>query len=338
VLSIEYRECAPGLRSRIILLLMRVLMRPLVGWLFGGKPQRIAKAQLQVSSMQCPDSAGLSIDYRLVGRAPGHVIGELDDPARAVILWLHGGGFAMPAAPAQHLPLVARLCRALDAAGFLPDYRLAPQNPHPAALDDCERAYREVLDRGFAPDSILLGGDSAGGNLVLGLLQRIRGAGLPMPACAVLLSPATEMGRGHTPPSRHRLMRRDPLLATGSLTGLLAAYVGSRDTADPELSPLYMDCHGLPPLYFLASSNEILMDDSIFMARRTAEAGIPTRCHIWSHYPHAFPLFENYFPEVAPVREDIVAFARQHLRLSQLVPEPQHPESGVLSHGSPVRA
>src|SRR3546814_12679734 len=94
-----------------------------------------------------------------------------------MLLWLHGGAFVLPAAPDMQVRLVARLCRELDAVGFVPDYRLAPFNRFPAALDDCERAYKAVLDLGFAPSRIVLAGESAGGNLVLGLLQRIRKRG-----------------------------------------------------------------------------------------------------------------------------------------------------------------
>src|SRR3546814_17753293 len=119
-----------------------------------------------------------------------------------MLLWLHGGAFVLPAAPDMQVRLVARLCRELDAVGFVPDYRLAPFNRFPAALDDCERAYKAVLDLGFAPSRIVLAGESAGGNLVLGLLQRIRNRAWPMPACARPVSPATEPGPIPAPPSR----------------------------------------------------------------------------------------------------------------------------------------
>lgn len=310
---IWHREVSIGWMSWLRLLPFRFVMKPLLGWMLGRSPAALASMQLRCAAMACPDTAGLPLDYRSVGRVPGHALGELG--ARGpVVLWLHGGAFVMPASPNLHLVMVARLCRDLNAGGFVPDYRLAPFHRFPAALDDCEFAYRALLEQGYAPSQIVLGGDSAGGNLVLGLLQRARSRGLPMPSCAVMLSPVTEMGRLHAPPSRHTRRNRDALLPIKALHRVADCYVGSWDTADPELSPLHMDCTGLPPLLFMASDTEILLDDTVLLAARAQQAGVPTRCQVWPHFPHAFPLFEPMFPEVRPARDDIVAFARTHLR------------------------
>ena len=311
--NIVYRDVAISLRSHIVLWFMRLLLKPLLARIVKSSNERIAATQLQVASMRCPDTAGLALDYRVVGRVPGHVFGELSDQSRNVVLWLHGGAFILPAAPNVHLTLVARLCRDLHADGFVPDYRLAPFNRFPTGLDDCERAYRVLLETGYAPSQIILGGDSAGGNLALGTLQRIRKAGLPMPACAVVVSPVTEMGRTHSPPSRCRVRRSDPLLPIAALARVDELYAGDWDASDPELSPLYMDCGGLPPMFFLATDNEILLDETIMIARRMHDAGVPTMCHVWPRLPHAFVLFEDYFREIRPARDEIVVFARRHL-------------------------
>jgi acetyl esterase/lipase len=94
---------------------------------------------------------------------------------------------------------------------------------------------------------------------------------------------------------------------------MCSEYAGDQDSADPEISPIYMDCEGLPPLFFVASSNEILMDDTVYLARRTAAAGNDTTCHIWPLLPHAFPLFGGYFPEAVEARNDMAAFMQKHL-------------------------
>ncbi|HSW13072.1 MAG TPA: alpha/beta hydrolase [Solimonas sp.] len=312
-LEIVYRDIPIGLRSRMILRFMRMFLKPMLARMVRGDYDRIAKTQLQVASMPCPDTAGLSLEYQIVGRVPGHVFGQIDNTDRPMVLWLHGGAFVLPAAPSVHLVMVAKLCEQLGADGFVPDYRLAPFNRFPAGLDDCERAYQALLDLGHSPKRIVLGGDSAGGNLALGLLQRIRKAGLPMPACVIPVSPVTEMGRVHGPPSRSQLMNQDPLLPMSALQRIDELYAGDWDASDPELSPMYMDCRGLPPMFFLASANEVLLDETIFTARRAHAAGVQTTCHIWPMLPHAFPLFERYFPEVKQARQDIAEFARRHL-------------------------
>jgi epsilon-lactone hydrolase len=312
-LDIHYRELTLSFRTRLILGFMRIFMKPMLAFIFKAHPERIAKMQLQVSSMRCSNTEGLPLTYDLVDRVPGHIFGKLGDTSRPVVLWLHGGAFILPAAPNAHLFMVAKLCKGLDADGFLPDYRLAPFNPFPAGLDDCELAYRSLLDMGYPPSKIVLGGDSAGGNFTLALLHRIKKTGLPMPACAIPVSPVTELGRLHNPPSRPRVRKKDPLLPVSGMQSIGNFYAEGQDTANPEISPLYMDCSGLPPLLFVASSNEILMDDAVMMARRTHAAGVPTSCQIWPHLPHAFPLFESYFPEATQARIEIAEFAKQHL-------------------------
>lgn len=316
--GVVYRDIPISTRSRMFVRLLRLFLKPLVGRIVRSSHHRIAATQLRVSSLKCPDPAGFHLDYRVVGKVPGHTLGALEDCSKPVVLWLHGGAFILPAAPNAHLVLVAKLCRDLGAEGFVPDYRLAPFNRFPAGLDDCERAYRALLEMGYAPSRIVLGGDSAGGNLSLGLLQRIRKAKLPMPACCVAVSPVTEMGRIHGPPSRYRLMKQDPLLSIASFQRIDDLYAGDWDASDPELSPLYMDCRGLPPMYFLASDNEVLLDETIMLARRMRQAGVDATCHVWPLLPHAFPLFEHYFPEVRQARYEIAAFARRHLDLGGL--------------------
>lgn len=312
--EIKVRDVQFGFGTHVILFLMRWFLRPWLARALRGSPQRIAKIQIQMASRLCKNSSGLPLDYDIVGKVPGHVLGRLTDTHKPVILWLHGGAFILPAVPEVHVHIVSKMCRDLDAVGFLPDYRLTPFNKFPAALDDCENAYRALLDIGFSADRIVLGGESAGGNLVLGVLQRIRKAGLPMPACAIPVSPAGDMGRTHAPPSRVLRAKRDPILPLSTLAQVAEMYVGDWDAADPEVSPLYADCKGFPPMFLLASNNEILLDDTVLFARRAIAAGVPTRFDIWPLLPHAFPLFERVFPKAKMARQDMVDFMRQHIR------------------------
>lgn len=311
--EIKLKPVSISARSRLFVWLMRKLLRPIMGWAVSGSFKRIAKIQLKLATRHARNTSGLPLDYVVLGRVPGHFVGRVTDTHKTALLYLHGGGFVIPAIPDTHVWLMAKLCKELDAVGFMADYRLAPFNKFPAALDDCERAYRALLDAGYAPERIVLAGESAGGNLVLGTLQRIRKAGLPMPACAIPISPVTEMGRIHAPPSRAMKMNSDPLLPIAALQRVDEWYGGDWDASDPELSPLYADCSGFPPLYLLASDSEVLLDDTVLLARRAREAGIDVQLDVWPVLPHAFPLFERLFPEAAQARRDMVAFARKHL-------------------------
>lgn len=312
-LNVVVKQVHIGWRSRVVIWLLRWLLRPWLSWVVRGPVERIARVQLLMSGRRCRDTSGLPFEYTVVGRVPGHVAGNLADTHKTALLYIHGGAFLLPAVPESHGLLLCRLCRELDAVGFLVDYRLAPGNKFPAALDDCERAYRALLDLGFSASRIVVAGESAGGNLVLGLLQRIRKNGWPMPACAAPLSPATEMGRLHGPRSRASKMKYDPILPVADLHRVAEFYIGDHDTSDPELSPLYADLTGFPPLYFLASDGEVLRDDAVLMARRARDAGIPSQLDVWPLLPHAFPVMEQWLPEAAGARADLVAFVRKYL-------------------------
>lgn len=301
-------------RSRIIVWLLRVFLKPWLAWTMRGPIERIARVQLLVASRACRNSSGLPLEYRVVGRVPGHVVGTLTDTHKTALLYIHGGAFILPASPDVHVRMMAKMCKELDALGFMVDYRLAPANQFPAALDDCERAYRALLDLGYSPSRIVIAGESAGGNLTLAVLQRIRKNGLPMPCCVVPISPATEMGRIHAPPSRVLKMKQDPILPMSVMYRVDELYSQDWDASDPELSPLYADLKDFPPMYLLASDNEVLTDDTVLLAQRAREAGLKIKLDIWPALPHAFPLFEQLFPEVREARKDMVAFMREHIR------------------------
>jgi acetyl esterase/lipase len=195
----------------------------------------------------------------------------------------------------------------------MPAYRLAPQHQYPAGLDDCEQSYLGLLAKGFKASNIVLVGDSAGGNLIFGLLQRIRAAGIDMPACTIAISPVTELARSHDSPSLAMLKDNDALLPLSALPAFSVLYTDPQHVAHPEVSPLYMDCAGLPPVFFLASAEEILLNDSLMLAERCLEAEVNTSCHIWPVLPHAFPIFERYFPEARKSIFDMISFAKIHL-------------------------
>ena len=268
--EIKVKDVKISLRSRILTKILKWTLKPMIGWFVKGSKRRIAKAHIFIASTPCKNTGGLPQHYRIVNRVPGPTVGDFLNTDGRVILWLHGGGFIIPASNVAHLRLLALLAKGLGASGFLPDYRIAPYNQFPHSLDDCERAYMGLLEAGYDASKIMIGGDSAGGNLALGTLQRIRKAGAPMPA-------------------------RD------------------WDASDPELSPMYADFTGMPPMHYIVGDTEVLRDDSVFCAQRAKDAGVETQLDVWPVLPHAFPLFEALFKETAIVRKDMITFAERHL-------------------------
>lgn len=316
-MNVELKQVTVSTRSRIIIRMLKLFLRPWLSWLVRGSRDRIARFQLLTASNACRNTYGLPLEYRVIGQpdlgVPGHFAGSPADTHKKAILYIHGGAFILPASPDVQLRMMCKFCRDIDAVGFAVDYRLAPSSKFPAALDDCERAYRALLDLGFPADRIAIIGESAGGNLTLAVLQRIRKRGWPRPACAVPISAATDLGRSHGLPSRITRMKSDPILPASALHRVDVFYSGDHDASDPELSPLFADFRGFPPLYFLASDNEILRDDSVLCAQRAQEAGVDVKLDVWPSFPHAFPLFSQMFPEVVESHRDIVAFMKQHI-------------------------
>lgn len=213
---------------------------------------------------------------------------------RRTLLYFHGGAYIM-GSPATHRHLTYRLARQSAARVFALDYRLAPEHPFPAAVDDAVACYRWLLDRGVAPESLVLGGDSAGGGLTLAALVALRDAGLPLPAAAICLSPWTDLAA--TGQSIRTNADADPMFNVTALGGLAAHYLGNTAPTHPLVSPLYADLRGLPPLLIQVGSTEILLDDSRRIAERARAAGVSAEIEIWSHMPHVWHLFAPRLPE-----------------------------------------
>lgn len=300
-------------RSRRRLTLMRYVFRPLA-WLLLRFSSQTFRINLTARLARLGPLRGDYRDmrYRILETSQGYMFGE-PGSAGPTLLYLHGGGFVLPVLPAMHLAFARRIKTELGAMAFVPDYRLAPLNPYPAALDDCERAYDDLRARGVPPESIVLAGESAGGNLVLALLLRLKRRGKPLPCCAVAISPFSELARIHAPPSRTDNAGREAILPPSLIQGAMREYKGDADGFDPELSPIRGDYTGCPPLLVQASDAEILRDDAILVAQRAREHGVDVQLDLWPELPHAFPLLERRFPEARQARMDIIDFIRRHL-------------------------
>jgi monoterpene epsilon-lactone hydrolase len=216
------------------------------------------------------------------------------DPQR-VILYLHGGGYCICSLD-THRGLAARIAMASQARLLSIDYRLAPENPYPAALEDALAAYRWLLAQDIPAKQIAVGGDSAGGGLTLATAVCLRDAGQPLPAALFLLSPWTDLTfSGNSIQARNKV---DPIFGgEGNRLAFAPAYWGIHDPANPLISPLFANLHSLPPTLIHVGSDEILFDDSIRLDEKLKDAGVTTRLNVWEGMWHVFQVFAPYVPE-----------------------------------------
>lgn len=243
----------------------------------------------------------------------GGVPTELLTPPAAhekrALLYIHGGGF-VAGVPANHRPLTWRLAEGVGAPVYAIDYRLAPEYPHPAALEDCVAAYRALLDKGIFPQNIAIGGDSAGGNLTLVTALKLKALGLPLPAALVCLSPVTDH-EGFE--SRIENVRRDAMFDARMIPTVSKLYCPGTDPADPFISPYRGDVTGLPPTLFHCSRDELLRDDSIKMAEKMRAAGVETVIEVWPGVFHVWQVTADILPEAKKAVANIVSFLNSKL-------------------------
>lgn len=225
------------------------------------------------------------------------------------VLYFHGGAYAVGTA-ALLQDFTWRIGAAARACVLYFDYRLAPEHPFPAALEDAVAVYRWLATE-FDPRRIAFVGDSAGGGLALGTLYRLRDEGLRLPAAAVVLSPWTDLAL--TGPSLKLNAAADPMLKVARLPALARAYLGGTDPRNHYASPLYGDASGLPPTLIHVGSDEILRDDAVRMAEKLRAAGCEVEIEVWPRMPHAWHHYARILPEAREAIERIGAFLQQRL-------------------------
>jgi acetyl esterase/lipase len=222
-----------------------------------------------------------------------------------MLLYLHGGGYMIGSSKAYG-PLTSELASRLGARVLVPDYRLAPENPYPAALDDAVRAYRWLLGHGVTPQTIAIAGDSCGGGLTVATMAAIRDAGLPLPVGATIISPWADMeGSGQSMTSK---AGEDLLITADGLHGMAGAYLGGAPPRTPGASPVYANLTGLPPLLIQVGSSEILLDDSTRLAARAGAAGVKVRLDVWPEMFHVWHAYASRLDEAAEALDDAAAF------------------------------
>lgn len=207
--------------------------------------------------------------------------------AGRVLLYLHGGAYTA-GSPVSHRPLVARLAQLGRTAAVAADYRLGPEHPFPAAVNDALAVYRRLLED-HAADSIVVAGDSAGGGLALALALALKREALPQPPGIFVISPWADLTQSHA--TYNSKAATDPMISRDGLNLHAAAYLGGGDPMDPLASPVFGDLEGLPPLLIQVGSEETLLGDSLLLAERAGHAKVKVTLEIWPEMIHVWHAF-----------------------------------------------
>ncbi len=269
-----------------------------------------ARVNLEGLSSWVPLQPDTTVEAVIAGGVPGEWVSAPGATADAVILCLHGGGYTMGSSKATHV-VASFLSAASGCRVLVIDYRLAPEHPFPAALEDTIAAYRWLLEQGISRSRIILIGFSAGGGLALSTLVSLRDAHVALPAGAVLISPWTDLaGTGE---SVVTCAEADPWLTDEMNRYHAALYAGGKDLRHPLISPLYADMHGLPPLLIHVGSDEIMLDDSKRVAERAKAAGVEVTLEVWEGLWHVFHAFAYRLAEGKQAIDKIGQFIRKRL-------------------------
>jgi acetyl esterase/lipase len=226
-----------------------------------------------------------------------------------VILYLHGGAYVLGSLTIYR-PTVATYAQAIGARFLMIEYRLAPEHPFPAAVDDARTAYHWLLAQGIRPEQIVVMGDSAGGGLTVALLLALRDEQTPLPAAAVCLSPWFDLAC--TGESMRTRAKADVILTPQMLKKAADAYLGTTDPRTPLASPLYADLHGLPPMLLQVGTEDILLDDAKRLALCAREAGVSIELEVWPNLIHVWQTLGRRLPEARQAIAHIMRFTRTH--------------------------
>jgi acetyl esterase/lipase len=279
------------------------------------RPRAGEIAQMRLDADERSKAFGLPADVTVqpvdANGVPAEWTSTPDADPSSVILYLHGGGYVICSLQ-SHRHLVAEVGRAAGTRTLAIDYRLAPEHPFPAPVEDTVAAYRYLLESGIKPNRITLAGDSAGGGLAVAAMLAIRDAGLPLPACAWCISPWVDMqALGQSFVDR---AATDPTVQKATILTMAEWYLGGADPRHPHASPIYGDLRGLPPMLIQVGSVETLLDDSIALVRKAGVAEVPVELQIW---PEMIHIWHIYFPMLSAGRRAIAtggSFVRKAIR------------------------
>ena len=261
--------------------------------------------------MGFPAPDDVTVEATDAGGVPAEWVTAPGADADRAVLYLHGGGYAIGSLR-SHRKLASDVSRAARARALLLDYRLAPEHPHPAALEDSVAAYRWLLGHGLEPSRIAVAGDSAGGGLTVATLVALRDAGLDLPAAGVCISPWVDLSC--TAASFTENADLDLMVSRALLERMRSWYLCDLDPRTPLATPLHADLSGLPPLLIPVGGTQVLRDDAVALAERARAAGVDVTLEVWPEMIHVWHVFAGRVPEATEAIEEVGSFLRGHMR------------------------
>ena len=299
-----------SLRTKFINFLMRYTVKPLLrrqGAEIDLIRRRMGSDPSKVKTLpETIESFVVEIDGLKIER-----ISSKSSTRTRALLYFHGGGYVLGASPG-HRDLAAALAEMADLAVYLVDYRLAPEHPFPAAVDDALQAYQWLLEQGFESSQIILGGDSAGGGLAVSTLLNLKNLGLAAPAAAMLLSPWLDLSLSGASVETNE--HADVVLSKSVLVAWADQYLQGRDALAPLASPIYGDLVGLPPVLVHVGSTEILRSDSEDLVDRIIEHDGSAVLKVWDDLPHVFQVLSGRLPEAKASLKLLADYCAQQLQ------------------------
>lgn len=253
----------------------------------------------------------VAVESLKIGKIPAEWLipkGVKNSKDAPILLFFHGGGYLVGSLD-SHRGMVARIAQELGWCALHVDYRLAPEHPFPAALEDAVAAWKWLLEQGYDPAKIAIAGDSAGGGLAISAMVKMKELGLPLPFAAACLSPWVDLTfSGH---SAVAFAKHDPVIIVPQVHRWALAYAGTHELDHPEISPLYADLSGLPPTLIQASDLEVLTDDALRLKNQMENAGVDVTLQIWKETMHVWQLFWRTVPEAQEAIEAIARFLKR---------------------------
>ena len=265
------------------------------------------RAQYERAERVFPIPPEVKVERVTAPVAPAEWLRPPSAEAGRVVLYLHGGGYVI-GSPRSHRHLAAAIAGAAGASALSLDYRRAPEDPFPAAVDDAVACYRWLLEQGIAPGRIVIAGDSAGGGLTVATLVALKDTRVPLPAGGVCISPWVDLTFSGA--SYEAKAAADPVVRRPGIDEMARAYLGKTDPRTPLASPVFADLRGLPPLLIHVGSDEVLLDDAVQLAERAKAAGVSATLEVWDRMIHVWHWFLPMLEEADSAIQGIGRFCR----------------------------